>query len=194
MEDEISSSTASLLSIDDQECERYFRAAHSRDSQRKYIVRLPFKQPAEKLGDSRSNALRMMTNLFKKLISDPAQAYSEFLKEYERLQHMKRIPETQTEPQHMYYLQHHGVIRESSLTTKLRVVFNESSRTSTGLSLNDLLHTGAKLQIDVFEVLVWFRQFRYVFSSDIEKVYRQIKVHKDDWAFQRILWIDQSKL
>ena len=88
-----------------------------------------------------------MTNLSKKFTSDPAYAhsYSKFLEEYERLQHMKRVPETQAEPQLSYYLPHHGVIRESSITTKLRVVFNGSSRTSTGVSLNDILHTGAKL-------------------------------------------------
>jgi len=42
----------------------------------------------------------------------------------------------------------------------------------------------------LFDVLIWFRQFFYVFSSDIEKMYRQVKVHPDDWSFQRILWLD----
>lgn len=30
------------------------------------------------------------------------------------------------------------------------------------------------------------------FSSDIEKMYRQIKIHYEDWAFQRILWMNQQ--
>lgn len=106
---------------------------------------------------------------------------------------MTRVPDSQPKPEIAYYLPHHGVFRENISTTKLKVVFNGSSQTTTGISLNDLLHTGAKLQTDVFEVLVWFRQFRYVFSCDIEKMYRQIKVHPDDWDFQRILWIDQNQ-
>jgi len=105
---------------------------------------------------------------------------------------MRRVSDNEPEPLVSFYLSHHEVIRENSLITKLRVVFNGSSISSTGLSLNDLLHTGAKLQQDLFDVLIWFRQFRYVFSTDVEKMYRQIKVHSEDWNFQRILWLDQS--
>ncbi|XP_012539786.1 uncharacterized protein LOC105838606 [Monomorium pharaonis] len=93
------------------------------------------------------------------------------------------LPESQPEPQPVYYLPHYGVMRKHSLTTKLRVVFNGSSRTTSGVSLNDLLHTGATLQANLFDVLVWFRQFHYVFVSDMEKMYRQIKVHPKDWKF-----------
>ncbi|GFX48451.1 integrase catalytic domain-containing protein [Trichonephila clavipes] len=38
-----------------------------------------------------------------------------------------------------YYLPHHGVFRPDKTTTKLRVVFNGSASTTSGLSLNDLL-------------------------------------------------------
>ncbi|XP_034936335.1 uncharacterized protein [Chelonus insularis] len=89
-----------------------------------------------------------------------------------------------------YYLPHHGVLREDSETTKLRVVFNGSSNSSTGLSVNDLQYIGPKIQRDIADILIWIRQYRVVFSSDITKMYRQINVHKDDWDLQRILWID----
>ena len=45
-----------------------------------------------------------------------------------------------------YDLPHHGVLKPQSKTTKLRVVFNGSSKIQSGKSLNDILHTGAKLQ------------------------------------------------
>jgi len=193
--EEVSSSSTASLSTDEQECEQHYKLTHSRDQEGRYIVRLPFKQSATQLGDSRSKALRIFSNQSKRFANDPkyAHAYSEFLNEYERLGHMRLVSDLEAEPKLMYYLPHHGVIRETSLTTKLRVVFNGSSRTSTGVSLNDLLHTGSKLQVDVFDVLIWFRQFRYVFSSDIEKMYRQINVHHEDWNFQRIFWINQEK-
>ncbi|XP_036140647.1 uncharacterized protein LOC118644911 [Monomorium pharaonis] len=192
--EEIPSSSISLLSLENQKCEQHFTTTHSRDHEGRYTVRLPFKQSVSKLGDSRAKATRIITSISKKFAANPdyAQAYHAFLKEYEDLHHMERVSASAPEPHIAYYLPHHGVIRENSITTKLRVVFNGSSRTTTGISLNDLLHTGAKLQIDVFDVLTWFRQFQFVFTSDIEKMYRQIKVHKDDWDFQRILWIDKN--
>ncbi|KAK2577645.1 hypothetical protein KPH14_012903, partial [Odynerus spinipes] len=54
---------------------------------------------------------------------------------------MVRAPSMSSE-EICYYLPHHGVLKPSSTTTKLRVVFNGSSPTSSGRSINDLMHTG----------------------------------------------------
>lgn len=92
-----------------------------------------------------------------------------------------------------YYLPHMGILRETSRTTKLRVVFNGSSPMSNGLSLNDLLYAGAKLQTDITEILLWIRTHRIFFSTDIEKMFRQIAVHQDDWDLQRIMWFEPDE-
>ena len=42
-------------------------------------------------------------------------------------------------PSKSYNLPMHGVVKESSTTTKLREVFDASAKTSTGYSLNDIL-------------------------------------------------------
>ena len=92
-----------------------------------------------------------------------------------------------------YYLPHHGVLKPQSKTTKLRVVFTRSSKTQSGKSLNDILHTGAKLQRDIADLLLWSRQHKLIFMTDIRKMFRQIRVHKDDWPLQGILWIDANE-
>ncbi|XP_063989074.1 uncharacterized protein LOC135168625 [Diachasmimorpha longicaudata] len=89
-----------------------------------------------------------------------------------------------------FYFPHHCVLRESSETTKLRVVFNGSSKSSSGVSLNDIQHTGAKLPRNISDVLLWSRQSRYIFMTDITKMFRQIKVHREYWPLQQILWRD----
>ena len=86
-----------------------------------------------------------------------------------------------------YYLPHYGVLKPRSKTTKLRVVFNGSSKTQSGKSLNDILHTGAKLQRDIADVLLWSRQHKVIFMTDITKMFRQIRIHEDDWLLQGIL-------
>ena len=172
--EEIPASETPILSNEEQECEDHFLSTHKRDSNGRYIVKLPFKSNPEKLGNSSNKAFRLMTGLSNRLKSNSkfSKAYSDFMIEYEQLDHMRRVPSSQPEPSLVYYLPHHGVLREQSLTTKLRVVFNGSSPTTTGVSLNDLLHTGAKLQTDLFDVLLWFRLSLYVFIADIEKMFR----------------------
>ncbi|XP_046802095.1 uncharacterized protein LOC111677476 [Lucilia cuprina] len=180
---------SSILSPEEKECEAHFQATYRRDSSGRYIVRLPFKSSPNTLGDSRKEAERMLAKLYQKSESNPQffKLYSDFLKEYESLGHM--VPSSQaTIPTTEYFLPHHGVLRESSTTTKLRVVFNGSCKTSSGLSLNDILHTGPKLQLEISDVITRWRQYRYVFSADIEKMFRQVMVDSRDWAYQQILW------
>ncbi|GFX76450.1 integrase catalytic domain-containing protein [Trichonephila clavipes] len=88
------------------------------------------------------------------------------------------------------FLPHHAVIKPSSTTTKLRVVFDASlsCKTTNGTSLNSLLGVGPKLQRDIFEILLNFRIPRIVFAADIEKMYRQILVADEDQKYQQILW------
>lgn len=63
---------------------------------------------------------------------------------------------------------------------------------SGGASLNDILFTGSKLQTNIFDVLLWIRLKKYIFATDIVKMYRQIQIHQDNWDLQRILWIDSN--
>jgi len=63
-----------------------------------------------------------------------------------------------------FYMPHRGVLTETSSTTKLRVVFNGSEKSSIGISLNDILMTGPKVQDDLFEIVQRFRLHRIVMS------------------------------
>lgn len=77
--------------------------------------------------------------------------------EYQKLGHMAL--ENRNNESH-YYLPHHGVLKPSSTSTKLRVVFNASQSTSTGQSLNDQLCIGPKLQSDLIEIIIRWRTQR----------------------------------
>ncbi|XP_078051526.1 uncharacterized protein LOC144477665 [Augochlora pura] len=92
-----------------------------------------------------------------------------------------------------FYLPHHAVVKPSSETTKTRVVFDGSARSSSGLSLNDTLLTGPTIQDDIFSLLVRFRAHTYVLTGDIEKMYRQFLVRNEDRRYQRIAWRDDTR-
>ena len=110
------------------------------------------------------------------------------MKEYLDLNHAEKVPEEELKVANAYYTPHHGVVKESSTTTKLRVVFDASAKTSTGYSLNDCLMVGPKVQEDLVNILMRFRLHPVCFSADIAKMYRQVILHPKDWDFHRFLW------
>ena len=108
------------------------------------------------------------------------------MKEYEELGH---ISEDKTASiNDGYFLPHHSVVKKSSLTTKLRVVFDASAKRSSGLSLNDVLMTGPNIQDDLFSILIRLRSHTYAITADIEKMYRQIEIYPTERKYQKILW------
>lgn len=90
------------------------------------------------------------------------------------------------------YLPHHPVFRADSATTHLRVVFNASCITSNGTTLNDHLLAGPKLQTELPSILLQWRQFRFVYTADIGKMFRQILIDQRDLDYQRIRWQPES--
>lgn len=111
---------------------------------------------------------------------------------------MHQIPTPEAEHTHLhpdgslvhmeYHLPHHAVIKEDSSTTKLRVVFDASSRTSNGISLNEALLIGPVLQDSLYDLLVRWRTPRIVLKADIAKMYRQVLIAEQHQPFQKIIW------
>ena len=80
--------------------------------------------------------------------------YSEFMQEYEELGHMNQINDDTSSVDERYYLPHHAVFNSSSSTTRTRVVFDGSCRSSNGLSLNDTLLVGPTIQQDLYSIVL----------------------------------------
>lgn len=91
-----------------------------------------------------------------------------------------------------FFLPHHPVLKPDSLTTKVRVVFDASAKTSNGYSLNDILLPGPNLQKDLIHILLRFRMHTYVVTADITMMFRQILVANEDCNLQLILWRDSE--
>ncbi|XP_011156436.1 uncharacterized protein LOC105193608 [Solenopsis invicta] len=179
-----------VFTPDKLQCEEHFLTTHSRCSDGRYIVRLPFKNgPPIKIGSSRGAATRCLSSSLRRFRKSPdlQKEYSEFLREYEEMDHMRESPPLSKSSQ-CVFIPRHSVIRDGSSTTRLRVVFNASSVTSNATSLNDHMLAGPKLQTELTAVILRWRQFRYVYSADIAKMYRQILVDPRDVDYQRILW------
>ena len=87
-----------------------------------------------------------------------------------------RLPEDRK----VFYLSHRPVIREESITTKIPPVFDGSATDQNGLSINDVLHTGPKLQNDIVDILMRFRMHQVALTADISKAFLQIQLSEED--------------
>ncbi|XP_044008494.1 uncharacterized protein LOC122852623 [Aphidius gifuensis] len=183
--------TTESSGFSDHICMSYFISNYERDTHGRFVVRYQFKKPVDTFGNSFELALRMLHNQEKRMVKNPThqQAYCEFMTEYESQGHMVKASPVEDHSK-CYYLPHHSVIKESSTSTKLRVVFNGSQKTNTGESLNDNLYEGPKLLNSLVSVLTQWRKSRFVFSCDIRQMFRQILIHPEDRKYQRILWRD----
>ncbi|XP_039434837.1 uncharacterized protein LOC120416979 [Culex pipiens pallens] len=185
--------TKSKLSTVESACEVHFEATTVRDATGRFVVTLPKKVSAlEQLGDSRTTAIKRYLGLERRLSANPElkKQYSDFIHEYLNLGHMREVVDEGEGV--AYYLPHHAVLRPDSSTTKLRVVFDASCRSSTGVSLNDVLLVGPVVQDDLIDITLRFRLHRYAIVADIEKMYRMIKVQEPDQRLQRIFWRDST--
>ncbi|XP_053687088.1 uncharacterized protein LOC128736626 [Sabethes cyaneus] len=165
------------LTVDEEKAIESFRATHKRDTDGRFTVSLPFDQSKPPLGESLTAATQRLKAMERKFKADSTfkVQYFEFLAEYLNLGHMELIPaeEVSIAQEKRFYLPHHAVLKASSTTTKLRVVFDGSCKTSTGISLNDRLLVGPNLNEDLFTVLTRFRTYAVAFTADAEKMYRQ---------------------
>ncbi|GFT39462.1 DUF5641 domain-containing protein [Nephila pilipes] len=102
---------------------------------------------------------------------------------------MTEIPDTESEEEvGTYYIPYLGVYRPDKCTTKFRVVFNESSKTTLENSLNSLQYNGWVIQEDLFNIMTGFRKQIYAFVADIKQMYRMILIDPTQTKLQRILW------
>lgn len=180
--------TTSVSSPEENKCEQTFQDTHVRDSSGRYTVSLPFKTFLPDLGNSYPTAKTRFLRLENRLNKDESlrEEYSAFIQDYIDSKHMSLV--TMRTESAKYYIPHHCVFKPDSTTTKLRVVFDASAKTENGLSLNDTLLTGPKLQQNIVKLLLKFRFHAVVLTADIKQMYRQIFVSQDHTKYQHILW------
>ncbi|GFU21901.1 integrase catalytic domain-containing protein [Trichonephila clavipes] len=144
-------------------CEDHFVKTHSRDENGRYTVKLPFHTPPTRLGNSKQNAIRRLISVERHLISNPDKykLYRNFIKEYLDLKHMELVPDSE--------------INNIKVYTFLTM---------------ELLGTPAVQRSFALFLTPPFRIFSVAICADVEKMFRQIKVHEEDVDWQRILWRD----
>ena len=157
----------------------------------RYVVTLPKRQTTLQLGESRQTALsRFLRNEQALLRKGTWDQFQGVVKEYLMLGHAQLVTKEElcTPVQKHYYLPMHAVFKASSSSSKIRVVFDASCKTTTDVSLNDVLGAGPTLHPNLDQILIRFRNYKVALSGDIAKMYREVSLSQPDRQLHRFLW------
>jgi len=121
-------------------CKKYFDDTVTRDKDGRFIVHLPFRNNSLKIGNSYNIPKRRFLSMERRLENNMElkNEYVKFINEYKELGHLEQIFDDQyVNNVNTCYLPHHAVVKESSKSTRVRVVFDASCKSDNGVSLND---------------------------------------------------------
>ncbi|XP_015594930.1 uncharacterized protein LOC107267560 [Cephus cinctus] len=175
------------LTKDERECEQQFSETVRRDNTGRFVVALPKKEELL-LGEPEKQAVRRLFSLERRFRVNPEvkTEYVKFMEDYQNKKHMSLVSDGEFEieighlkPNGLVVLPHQPVIRPDSITTKLRVIFHASAKTSLGTALNDKLMVGPNLQNDLFNIILRFRTHQFVITADIAATFRRIIIRQE---------------
>ena len=138
-----------------------------------YELTLPWKNACPPLPDNYELSKKRLRGLLCRLKRSP-----DILHEYDTIikdQLQQGIVEVigacdKTVVGRVHYLSHHAVVCEDKETTRVRVVYDASAR-STGCSLNECLHRGPKFEKRILDILLRFRTYSIALTTDLEKAF-----------------------
>ena len=156
----------------------------------RYEVKFPFKEVHPVLPDNFRNSVARLGSLLQHLKKDPEvlQEYNAVFMEQSAKGMIEDVTEIMLPAGRGTLYSHHAVIRQDKETTKLRIVFDASSKTE-GVSLNGCLNSGLCLVLNLFDVLLYFRCHQIALISDIEKAFSQVAIAPEHCDFLHFLWV-----
>ena len=94
--------------------------------------------------------------------------------------HAEPVPTKEISNEENYYMPMHAVRKNSSTTTKLRVIFDASTKSDSGSSLNDQFLVGPMVHASLIDVLLRFRHNKVARTTDVGKMYSVLTEEQRD--------------
>ena len=186
--EEEGTSTQSLMTADEKKAIQLVHDSMKyKDGQ--YEVGIPWRRDPECLSDNYNMAVKRLMSTERKLSRDEklANEYNQIIEGYINKGYVRVLEKEPENENKKWYLPHFAVIKSEKETTKTRLVF-DTSAAQNGISLNDIIYQGPKLQRDLVNVLMRFRRYPVAIVGDISEMYLQVKIKKEDRSMFRFLW------
>ena len=107
----------------------------------------------------------------------------------EKLTNMTQEMQDTINSKQKYIIPWSAVTKETSITTPCRQVYDASSKTKTGYSLNDILAKGAP-KLDFDPMIINFRSNTIGLTADLLKFYNSVKLKREFYHLQCIYWTE----
>ena len=148
----------------------------------RYFVTGVWKYNADSLSSNFSLALGRLNSLLKRLKDNPKiiADYQKCLKDQLQKGVIEKVDNKENSGL-KHYLPHHPVLTPDESITKVKIVYDASARLrSDNRSLDDCLHKGPIMLIEVRELLIRFRLNDVAIVADIEKAILQIGLQRSE--------------
>ena len=161
---------------------------------KRYEVGLPWKEDCVPSTNNYQMCSSRLKSLRSKLSQEPAllSEYNNIINEQEKNGIIERAEElcgNEEINKGIHFSPHHAVVRKERETTKVRIVYDGSAKSSKqGRSLNDCLETGPNFIPHIFDMLAKFRWNSVGLTADIEKAFLNVGIKKEDRDMLRFLW------
>ena len=157
----------------------------------RYREAVPWKENKPNLPDTKPMALSRLRSTERNLKKNSrvADEYQTTIQAYVEKGYLRKVPSEEQPPANVWFLPHFPVVRMDKSTRKVRIVFDGAAKCD-GISLNDMIHAGPKLQQDLFNVLVRFRRNPIGVACDIKEMYLQTEIEEQDRSHFRLFWRD----
>ena len=150
----------------------------------RYSVALPWKDESvrPRLLDNEQQARARLNHLSQRLSKnlELETRYHQVIQDMQQAGVIEEVPADQVRVPTgslVYYMPHRPVVKESSISTKVRPVFDASAKGHNNVSPNDCLETGPSLIPDLLGILMRFRRWKFALCADITKAFLQVGVH-----------------
>ena len=160
---------------------------------------LPFLcDPTKKLSSNYHIAEKIYFSQVRKLCSKPEKDKSDVIDGFKKLidlNYVTKLADLSKDEQELinssqvnYFIPWTAVWNSNSVSTPCRPVFNASSATDSGYSLNDLLPKGRNSLNKLVQIFIRWRMHACGFHTDIQKMYNSIKLDPRHWCYQLCLF------
>ena len=158
----------------------------------RYEVKLPWKEDCLPSSNSYHLCESRLRSLHHKLRKEPTllSEYNNIIQDQLKAGIVEKVPTedltNEKTATRSHYLPHLAVVRKDRETTKVRLLYDGSAKTSKHeKSLNDCLQTGPNYIPHVFNMLANFRKNPVALTADIEKAFLMVGIQEDQRDFLR---------